>query len=107
MVAWQMTLKTPECPEGRDIIEISNDITYKIGSFRPAEDLLLKKASEKARREGLPRIFVSANSGARIWLAEEINEWNDPSDIEKGFKYLYLTQVDFKKVSAVNSSTLN
>uniref|UniRef100_A0A8W8JHP3 Acetyl-CoA carboxylase n=1 Tax=Magallana gigas TaxID=29159 RepID=A0A8W8JHP3_MAGGI len=88
MVAWQMTLKTPECPEGRDIIVISNDITYKIGSFGPAEDLLFKKASEKARREGLPRIFVSANSGARIGLAEEIKHlfnvaWIDPSDIEK------------------------
>ncbi|XP_062596285.1 acetyl-CoA carboxylase 1-like isoform X10 [Saccostrea cucullata] len=108
MVAWQMTLKTPECPEGRDIIVISNDITYKIGSFGPVEDLLFKKASEKARREGLPRIFISANSGARIGLAEEIKHlfkvaWNDPKDIEKGFKYLYLTPVDFKKVSAMNS----
>lgn len=45
MVAWQMTLKTPECPEGRDIIVISNDITYKIGSFGPAEDLLFKVRS--------------------------------------------------------------
>ncbi|XP_062620610.1 acetyl-CoA carboxylase-like [Saccostrea cucullata] len=108
MVAWQMSLKTPECPEGRDIIVISNDITYKIGSFGPVEDLLFKKASEKARREGLPRIFISANSGARIGLAEEIKHlfkvaWNDPKDIEKGFKYLYLTPVDFKKVSAMNS----
>ena len=36
----------------------------------------------------MPRIFVSANSGARIGLAEEIKHlfkvaWNDPSDIEK------------------------
>ena len=37
-----MTLKTPECPEGRDIIVISNDITHKIGSFGPTEDLLFK-----------------------------------------------------------------
>ena len=42
MVAWQMTLKTPECPEGRDIIVISNDITHKIGSFGPTKDLLFK-----------------------------------------------------------------
>ena len=39
-------------------------------------------------KEGLPRIFVSANSGARIELVEEIKQlfkvaWNDPSDIEK------------------------
>uniref|UniRef100_K1PCX3 Acetyl-CoA carboxylase n=1 Tax=Magallana gigas TaxID=29159 RepID=K1PCX3_MAGGI len=88
MVAWQMTLKTPEYPEGHDIIVISNDITHKIGSFGPVEDLLFKKASEKARREGLPCIFVSANSGAWIGLAEEIKHlfkvaWYDPSDIEK------------------------
>uniref|UniRef100_A0A8W8JGI6 Acetyl-CoA carboxylase n=1 Tax=Magallana gigas TaxID=29159 RepID=A0A8W8JGI6_MAGGI len=94
---------------------MSSDITYKIGSSGLAEDPFFhgQKASEKARREGLPRIFVSANSGARIGLAEEIKHlfkvaWNDPSDIEKvkaseGFKYLYLTPVDFKKVSAMNS----
>ena len=36
----------------------------------------------------MPRIFVSANSGARIGLAEEIKHllkvaWNDPSNKEK------------------------
>ena len=40
MVAWKMTLKTPEFPEGRDIIVISNDITHKIGSFGTKEDQL-------------------------------------------------------------------
>lgn len=42
MVAWQMTLKTPLYPKGRQIIVISNDITYKIGSFGPQEDILFK-----------------------------------------------------------------
>ena len=42
MVAWYMTLKTPEYPSGRDIIIIANDITFKIGSFGPQEDLLFK-----------------------------------------------------------------
>ena len=40
MVAWKMTLKTPEFPNGRDIIVIANDITFKIGSFGPREDIL-------------------------------------------------------------------
>jgi len=40
MVAWKMTLKTPEFPAGRDIIVIANDITFKIGSFGPREDKL-------------------------------------------------------------------
>jgi len=40
MVAWKMTLRTPEFPTGRDIIVIANDITFKIGSFAPREDIL-------------------------------------------------------------------
>ncbi|NXR84120.1 ACAC carboxylase, partial [Pycnonotus jocosus] len=108
MVAWRMTLKTPEYPEGRDIIVISNDITYKIGSFGPQEDLLFLRASELARAQGIPRIFVAANSGARIGLAEEIRHmfhvaWEDPDNPYKGYKYLYLTPQDYKKVSALNS----
>lgn len=38
MVAWRLTLYTPEYPEGRDIIVIANDITYQVGSFGPRED---------------------------------------------------------------------
>ncbi|OCT94491.1 hypothetical protein XELAEV_18012163mg [Xenopus laevis] len=108
MVAWKMTLKSPEYPDGRDIIVIGNDITYKIGSFGPQEDLLYLRASELSRSEGIPRIYVAANSGARIGLAEEIRHmfhvaWEDPVDPYKGFKYLYLTPQDYKKVSALNS----
>lgn len=85
MVAWKMTLKTPEYPEGRDIIVIGNDITYKIGSFGPQEDVLFLRASELARAQGIPRIYVAANSGARIGLAEEIRHmfhvaWEDPDN---------------------------
>lgn len=85
MVAWRMTLKTPEYPDGRDIVAISNDITYRIGSFGPQEDLLFLRASELARIQGIPRVYVAANSGARIGLAEEIRHmfhvaWEDPVD---------------------------
>ncbi|XP_033618806.1 acetyl-CoA carboxylase 1 isoform X6 [Fukomys damarensis] len=108
MVSWKMTLKSPEYPEGRDIIVIGNDITYRIGSFGPQEDLLFLRASELARAEGIPRIYVAANSGARIGLAEEIRHmfhvaWVDPEDPYKGYKYLYLTPQDYKRVSALNS----
>ncbi|XP_058238549.1 acetyl-CoA carboxylase 1 isoform X2 [Hemibagrus wyckioides] len=108
MVAWRMTLRTPEYPAGRDIIVISNDITHKIGSFGPQEDVLFQQASEMARESGIPRIYIAANSGARIGLAEEIRHmfhvaWQDPADPYKGFKYLYLTPQDYKKVSALNS----
>uniref|UniRef100_A0A3P9IV22 acetyl-CoA carboxylase n=1 Tax=Oryzias latipes TaxID=8090 RepID=A0A3P9IV22_ORYLA len=108
MVAWRMTLRTPEYPAGREIIVISNDITHKIGSFGPQEDMLFLRASEMARESSIPRIYIAANSGARIGLAEEIRHmfhvaWQDPSDPYKGFNYLYLTPQDFKKVSALNS----
>lgn len=85
MVAWRMTLRTPEYPAGREIIVISNDITHKIGSFGPQEDVLFLRASEMARESGIPRIYIAANSGARIGLAEEIRHmfhvaWQDPVD---------------------------
>lgn len=85
MVAWRMTLRTPEYPAGREIVVISNDITHKIGSFGPQEDVLFLRASEMARESGIPRIYIAANSGARIGLAEEIRHmfhvaWQDPAD---------------------------
>ncbi|XP_042208168.1 acetyl-CoA carboxylase-like [Homarus americanus] len=108
MVAWRMTLHTPEYSDGRDIIIICNDITYQIGSFGPREDILFLKASQLARRLKIPRIYIAANSGARIGLAEEIKHmfkvaWEDPSEPDKGFKYLYLKPEDYKKVSTLDS----
>ncbi|XP_068095507.1 acetyl-CoA carboxylase 2 isoform X1 [Hyperolius riggenbachi] len=108
MVAFKMKLKTQEYPDGRDIIVICNDITYKIGSFGPQEDMLFLQASELARKEGIPRIYIAANSGARIGLAEELRHmfhvaWNDPRDPYKGFKYLYLTPQDYTRISSMNS----
>lgn len=97
MVGWMVTAKTPEYPKGRRFIIIANDITFKIGSFGPREDLFFFKCTELARRLGIPRIYLSANSGARIGMAEELiphfsAAWNDPKRPEAGFKYLYLTK---------------
>ncbi|XP_078193325.1 acetyl-CoA carboxylase 2 isoform X5 [Callithrix jacchus] len=108
MVAFKMRFKTLEYPEGRDVIVIGNDITFRIGSFGPGEDLLYLRASEMARAEGIPKIYVAANSGARIGLAEEIKHmfhvaWVDPEDPHKGFKYLYLTPQDYTRISSLNS----
>ncbi|XP_066459958.1 acetyl-CoA carboxylase 2 isoform X1 [Eleutherodactylus coqui] len=108
MVAFKMKIKPPEYPNGREIIVICNDITYKIGSFGPQEDMLFLRASELARKEGIPRIYIAANSGARIGLAEELRHmfqvaWIDPSDPYKGFKYLYLTPQDYTRISSLNA----
>uniref|UniRef100_A0A1X7VP53 Uncharacterized protein n=1 Tax=Amphimedon queenslandica TaxID=400682 RepID=A0A1X7VP53_AMPQE len=110
MVAWRLTLLTPCYPDGRDVIVIGNDITHQIGSFGPKEDLLYQKASELSREEGIPRIYISANSGARIGLAEEIKQlfqvaWIDKSFPEKGFKYIYLSPSDYMKTTATSGKS--
>jgi acetyl-CoA carboxylase/biotin carboxylase 1 len=55
MVAWLATLRTPECPQGRELVIIANDITFQAGSFGTKEDLVFYKASEYARLRGIPR----------------------------------------------------
>lgn len=42
VLAWKLTILTPEYPEGREIIILANDITHMIGSFGPLEDQLFK-----------------------------------------------------------------
>ena len=103
MVGWVFTIRTPEYPKGRKVVVVANDITFMIGSFGPVEDEFFYKVTEYARARGLPRIYLSANSGARIGLAEEIIDkfsaaWNDPQKPEKGFKYLYLTPENIAKL---------
>ncbi|XP_055374657.1 acetyl-CoA carboxylase [Condylostylus longicornis] len=108
MVAWRIILSTPEYPNGREIIVIANDLTFFIGSFGIQEDILFSKASELARERKVPRIYISANSGARMGLAEELKSmfkvaWEDPEEPDKGFKYLYLTAEDYSNVAHLNS----
>ncbi|XP_046476133.1 acetyl-CoA carboxylase isoform X3 [Neodiprion pinetum] len=108
MVAWKLRLYTPEYPAGRDIILIANDLTFQIGSFGPKEDLVFCRASETARDLGIPRIYFSANSGARIGLAEEVKglfriSWEDENEPEKGFKYIYVTPDDYARLAPHNS----
>ncbi|KAF4593047.1 acetyl-coenzyme-A carboxylase [Pleurotus pulmonarius] len=103
MVAWVFTLRTPEFPEGRKVVVVANDITYKIGSFGPIEDQFFYQVTLYARDLGLPRIYLSANSGARIGLADEIMNlfscaWNTPDQPEKGVNYLYLTHENYLKL---------
>jgi acetyl-CoA carboxylase/biotin carboxylase 1 len=102
MVGWMVTAKTPEYPRGRKFIIIANDITFRIGSFGPKEDEFFFKCSELARKLGIPRIYLSANSGARIGMAEELIPhfkvaWNNAENPEAGFKYLYLSPEAKKK----------
>jgi len=95
MVGWLINARTPEYPKGRKFVVVANDITYNIGSFGPKEDNFFFKCTELARKLGIPRIYLSANSGARLGLATELMPhfnvaWNDAEKPEAGFKYLYL-----------------
>lgn len=74
MIAWLMTLKTPECPFGRQIVAIANDITFQSGSFGPKEDDMFKAATEYALQQKVPVVYLAANSGARVGLAAEVQE---------------------------------
>ena len=111
MVGWVFLMRTPECPDGRRAVAIANDITFKIGSFGPQEDQFFYLASQYAREQGLPRIYLSANSGARIGLAEEVLNlfscaWNDLAHPEKGVDYLYLSHENFLKLQEKASTSV-
>jgi acetyl-CoA carboxylase/biotin carboxylase 1 len=111
MVAWVFTMKTPEYSKGRRVVVISNDITYQIGSFGPVEDEYFFKATQYARTHGLPRVYLSANSGARIGLAEEVMSlfdvaWREAAKPEKGFDYLYLTPENLDKLNALGPGSI-
>ncbi|KAK0737227.1 acetyl-CoA carboxylase [Apiosordaria backusii] len=95
MVGWLISARTPEYPKGRKFVVVANDITFNIGSFGPKEDNFFFKCTELARKLGVPRIYLSANSGARLGLANELMPhfsvaWNEEGKPEAGFKYLYL-----------------
>ena len=113
MVAWRLTLHTPQYPGGRELVLIANDITHRAGSFGTLEDALFFHASAWARTRGIPRVYLAANSGARIGLSEELKRvfrvgWNDPSgaDPSRGFKYLYLTRGDYARLMGVDEDSL-
>uniref|UniRef100_A0A0N4ZJF5 Acetyl-CoA carboxylase n=1 Tax=Parastrongyloides trichosuri TaxID=131310 RepID=A0A0N4ZJF5_PARTI len=96
MVAWEIELYTPESYlEPLKIVVIANDITYKMGSFSMKEHLVYAKASEYSRKFNLPRIYISANSGARIGFAEDVKknlkiQWINENKPEDGYTGLTL-----------------
>uniref|UniRef100_A0A915AGR3 Acetyl-CoA carboxylase n=1 Tax=Parascaris univalens TaxID=6257 RepID=A0A915AGR3_PARUN len=119
MVAWRVRLIVPEYPEGREVIIIANDISHQIGSFSMREHNLYSAASKLSREEGLPRIYIAANSGARIGLSSDLKKlfgvmWKNEGSPEQGFDGLYLTDealsevkdlVDIKRIRGFNQLT--
>eukprot|EP01083_Nonionella_stella_P020289 56238_1 len=102
MVAWKVHMKTPQFPDGRSIIIVANDITIKAGTFSHEEDLLYNAACNMAQEEGLPFIFLAANSGARIGLSQEIKDKFLVSYLDGEAEYLYLDEDTFDALPADN-----
>ncbi|KAH1122921.1 hypothetical protein J1N35_006081 [Gossypium stocksii] len=105
MVAWCMEMFTPEFPSGRTILVVANDVTFKAGSFGPREDAFFLAVTDLACSKKLPLIYLAANSGARIGVAEEVKAcfkvgWSNESSPERGFQYVYLTPEDYTKIGS-------
>lgn len=105
MVAWTMELCTPEFPNGRTILVVANDVTFRNGSFGPIEDAFFEAVTDLACAKKLPLIYLAANSGARIGAAEEVRScfrigWSDESNTDSGFQYLYLTPEDYTRIKS-------
>ncbi|XP_058085333.1 acetyl-CoA carboxylase 1-like isoform X2 [Magnolia sinica] len=103
MVAWCMEMCTPEFPDGRTALVVANDVTFKAGSFGPREDAFFLEVTNLACHKKLPLIYLAANSGARIGVAEEVKAcfhvgWSDESNPERGFQYVYLTPEDHARI---------
>jgi acetyl-CoA carboxylase / biotin carboxylase 1 len=116
VVGWRIRMNTPECMTmsanvdgwAREIVLIANDITFENGSFGPKESATFKAMSELARSLGIPRIYMAANSGARIGLSRDVmqtfrTKWCDDDDPTKGFEYLYLNAQDESRISAAGA----
>ena len=56
------------------VVAIANDITYNSGAFGPREDAVFRAATEWALEEKLPVVYLAANSGARVGLANEVKQ---------------------------------
>ena len=53
---------------------MANDITFNSGAFSPREDAVFRAATEYALEERLPLLYLAANSGARVGLANEVKQ---------------------------------
>eukprot|EP00899_Mesostigma_viride_P017896 jgi/Mesvir1/26107/Mv06825-RA.1 len=105
MVGWLWTLHTREYPEGRQLVVVANDVSVNQGSFGPQEDNFFRAVVEYGCKHKLPVVYIAANSGARIGVAEEVRRcfrvaWTDDRVPSKGFKYIYLTDEDYQKVGS-------
>ena len=56
------------------MVAVANDITFNSGAFSPREDAVFRAVTEFALEERLPLLYLAANSGARVGLANEVKK---------------------------------
>ena len=74
VVAWVLTLKTPEWPHGRQIVAVANDITFGAGAFGPKEHAVFRAVCDYAVAQRMPLVYLAANSGARVGLDQQLKK---------------------------------
>ncbi|KPA74560.1 putative mitochondrial acetyl-CoA carboxylase [Leptomonas pyrrhocoris] len=111
MVVWMVEYAPPsyydveaQLAATRRVVVVANDITFQSGSFAVPEDRVFKAASVLARAQHLPFVYISANSGARLGLSNEVKskflvEFTGKSEIA----YLYLTKADYEELTTKKS----
>lgn len=106
MIVWRMTLRSPAYFDvrsgtagARDVVVVANDITVQSGSFSVAEDVVFEAASVYSREHALAFVYLSANSGARLGLVNEVKQCFRVALRGDALDYIYLTPEDHKKLT--------
>jgi acetyl-CoA carboxylase/biotin carboxylase 1 len=117
MLVWIVKLRTPadlnletKAITPREVVLVANDITSQFGSFSVVEDKIFAAASVLARSRGVPFIYLSSNSGARLGLVNEVKSCFKVALKGDAIDYLYLTPDDYIRLNhhgvAVNGEEL-
>eukprot|EP01061_Rhynchopus_euleeides_P029516 TRINITY_DN483_c0_g2_i1.p1 TRINITY_DN483_c0_g2~~TRINITY_DN483_c0_g2_i1.p1 ORF type:complete len:2278 (+),score=1112.95 TRINITY_DN483_c0_g2_i1:484-6834(+) len=115
MVGWKWTIYGPthfskgsSAVQPRTIYVVANDITVLSGSFSTQEDELYAAISRAAKLEGVPLVYLSSNSGARIGLDPELKKLfriQEAQDSSKLFEYLYIDDETKKNYDAAAAAS--
>ena len=84
------------------VVAIANDITFALGSFGPREDAVFKSATDYALGERLPLVYLAANSGARVGLANEVKQCLQASPCNTSIDDFGIKPDRFKLLGPVN-----
>ncbi|KPI84355.1 putative acetyl-CoA carboxylase [Leptomonas seymouri] len=111
MVVWMVEYAPPnyydmemQLASMRRVVVVANDITFQSGSFAVPEDRVFKAASVLARAQHLPFVYISANSGARLGLSNEVKKKFLVQFTEKNeIAYLYLTKADYEELTTAKN----